>query len=179
MTTTTTTTIFKGIHGTTKYHYESISDKGFTIFPNAKVGKAGKGIYFWHYKTNRTSAVYCAQKWCDFALKQKMYDVSKNCEIVKIDVTIETDEKKVLDFNMEVRESFDEAFPIGLYNESSYGAMLDVFLQDLEENSNVSYDLITVDLSVPGLGRNVAFSNGHPALIVKNDINIKIIECIN
>lgn len=108
-----------------------------------------------------------------------MYDVSKNCEIVKIDVTIETDEEKVLDFNMDVRESFDEAFPIGLYNESSYGAMLDVFLQDLEENSNVSFDLITVDLSVPGLGRNVAFSNGHPALIVKNDIDIKIIECIN
>ena len=108
-----------------------------------------------------------------------MYDSNKDCQIVKIDVSIEADKEKVLDFDMEVRESFYEAFPIGSHNESSYGAMLDVFMQDLEESLNINYDLITVDLSVPGLGRNVAFSNGHPALIVKNDIDIKIIECID
>lgn len=174
-----TNIIFKGIHGTTKYHFESIDQKGFIILPDAKIGKAGKGIYFWHYKKNRSTAIYCAQKWYDFALKQKMYDSNKDCQIVKIDVSIEADKERVLDFDMEVRESFDEAFPIGSHNESSYGAMLDVFIQDLEESLNINYDLITVDLSVPGLGRNVAFSNGHPALIVKNDIDIKIIECID
>lgn len=176
---TVTTITFKGIHGTTKYHFDSINQNGFTILPNAKVGKAGKGLYFWHYENDRTSAIYCAQKWYDFALKHSMYDSNKDCKIVKIDVAIEIEKDKVLNFNAELKACFYEAFPIGSYDESSYGAKLDIFLQDLEETLDTKFDLITIDLSVPGLGRNVAFSNGYPAIVVKSNIEIKIKECIN
>lgn len=168
----------KGIHGTTKYHAANISVNGFALSPTGKVGKAGKGIYFWYYAQDRTTAIHCAETWSSFALAKGFYDEGKDCKIVKFDVHIESDEEKVLDFDAQMRESFYTAFPIGEYKERSYGAKLDLFIEELEKNLNFQFNLLKISLSVPNLGQNVAFSNSFLAIIVKNEVDIKIIEYI-
>ena len=77
-----------------------------------------------------------------------------------------------------MRESFYTAFPIGEYKERSYGAKLDLFIEELEKNLNFQFNLLKISLSVPNLGQNVAFSNSFLAIIVKNEVDIKIIEYI-
>jgi len=171
------TITLKGIHGTTTYHANNILVNGFDI-SCGKVGKAGKGIYFWHYINNKNIAMHCAEVWCDFSLQKGYYDKNKDCRIVKINVHIDSEKDKILDFNDEIRESFLEAFPLGEYNESTYGAKIDMFIQELEDTLMCRFHLLKVSLSVPNVGRNAPLSNSFPAIIVKDEVEIKILECI-
>ena len=166
----------KGIHGTTKYHAESILVNGFKVDPDGKVGKAGRGVYFWHYLHDRSTAVYCANAWTNFAKKQGSYDQEKDCTLVNIEVEVLTNVDSILNFEGQVQESFNKAFPIGSYDESSYGAKLDVFIEELESNLSCKFNLVKINLSVPNLGRNVAFANSFPAIIIKDDVDINILD---
>lgn len=175
-----TITTFKGIHGTVKYHAESILTDGFQVFPEGKIGKAGKGVYFWRYfdEKYKSTALTCAEQWVNFSKKKKFYDSSKDCSLIKIDVEIEADKNSILDIDSRVRETFHSLYPLGTYPERSYGAKLDMFIEELESDLDYPIDLISIDLSVPELGDGIAFSNSFPTIIVKNEIRITVMDCI-
>lgn len=171
----------KGIHGTAKYHADNIEQKGF-IIPVEGSGKGGRGLYFWNYEADKQTALTLAKKWWEFASNKKppIYDLSQDYSLVSFDVSIDVEDKKILDFlkNQEIKDRFTLAYPIDFEDdEFSYGAKLDLFITKLEKAYGHNFDVIRLGLSVPHL-RKVPFSNSFPALVIKNQINVILNEVI-
>ena len=170
----------KGIHATIAYHAKNINKNGF-IVPQENSGKAGSGLYFWNYESNRKNALELSKQWWDFALnKANIYDRKQDCSLVQFDCEIHIPEEELLDFvgDIALYEAFLDAYPIGLYDEATYGAKLDDFINVLERISDQQFSVCRMNLSVPNL-RKVPFANAFPAFIIKKPIDIFIKECLN
>lgn len=78
---------YNGTHGTSLRRAQNIQEEGFRP---TKVGRAGRGVYFWHYYAAPDIAIQLARGWFEFARRQNEYndEASPECAVIFGSVTV-------------------------------------------------------------------------------------------
>lgn len=85
---------YKGTHGTSLQRAKSIQAEGFR---QTEVGRAGVGVYFWHYRAAPDIAIQLAKGWFEFYRRNNAYKDEKNPECAVVLGSFDVEEEGVLD----------------------------------------------------------------------------------
>lgn len=180
----------KGTHGTCRSRATSINKDGFKVSPS---GKRGAGVYFWGYTKNslESYAKKLAVHWCFFAKnKAGTYnkDSDKRCSVIIVSFNIQ--DERILDLeNQTIRDSLIE-YTNKVYSriegddDDKISVIYDMFVKDLEIETNVEFKLIHVKIQQPrGFKKDLPLDiTGQPSCYVVKDpacITIEYIEEID
>jgi hypothetical protein len=92
---------FNGTHGTSANRAISIQSEGFRATVS---GRAGRGVYFWHYRSDPVIAVQLAIGWYEFQRRVQNYRDEAEPKGAVVFGAVEVDDESVLDCTGEVLE---------------------------------------------------------------------------
>ena len=181
----------KGIHGTAKYHADSILKSGISV-EKTKLGRLGQGFYLWKYSNQKAvgTAKMLAENWYNRCHKQQLYRgrCDKENSFACLDVSFYCDEAEILDFtNPEILESFYIAYPMGEFSiegsgtldDPGYGACIREFLIDLEkeiqeEDEAFSFKAILAMCATQANPKRMAMGNYYSAYVIVKNIELTL-----
>lgn len=85
---------FNGTHGTSAHRAAGIQAKGFRP---SEVGRAGRGVYFWEYWKDSSTAIQLAQGWFDFMKRTNCFKDERDPQGAVVFGTVEIESEDVFD----------------------------------------------------------------------------------
>lgn len=167
---------FKGTHGTSITCASKICTEGFLP---TKIGRAGRGVYFWQYYEKPRSAIELAAGWFEYQLKNKVYEseVDPKCAIIygKFDVK----EEDILDCDDEVREEVAEILNIlPSIKEEDIHSAYESIVNAIEKVRNKSVILVKTIVSPPKVSCRLRNVIGYPPIFVIRDEIERIVAAL-
>lgn len=148
----------KGTHGTCGTYAKNIQRQGFL----SKIGRAGKGIYFWACNDDKESLEYAtalAMAWWDLSKnKRNTYSrcPDKSCSVIYVKLT--TNEGMFIDLEshefklkktMWINRTYERLNKIDDNHNLSLSNAHDLYIQWLEEDLNEKIDIYYVNINPP------------------------------
>lgn len=177
-----------GSHGTTAYHAISIREHGFDP-TKTKLGRMGKGCYFWAYHKSPEIADKLAYEWWKYSKYKSEnkegdypYDLNKDCRFCLFRVSLFTNQKNYFDADTpEFMEAYMRVKKSNKFNDRKIAEYIISLFQkrlgEYWEDKDFKLNIIKISLSLPARSAfNTPFGKGYYAYIVLNKDAIKIVD---
>ena len=169
-----------GTHGTSVTKAEQIKAQGFK--KSEKIGRGGRGTYFWAYEHNSTLANELAKDWWKFGSRKGYFsgDLNPQCAVIHVNINILNGQFSDFESVTYKENLYKTVLERDFKNPKEIGQLYDMFVTRVERKIGESLAVIKASVPIVNFANKKisTFSRDYSCYVVRPNFEnvIKIID---